>query len=324
LSKTEPARGVARRLQLWLRLLLSAAVVAAIAAWIPLGDFLAAMARVGAGLWCAVLACSIAAHLVAAAKWRVLLRACGARVGRIDALAAHGAGLFANNWLPSVVGGDVVRAAVLARRHPGLAAPVVASIADRVIDLGASLGLAAAGVLASGSAESGPALPLLRWATVLLVLGSAAAGLLLWKLDLTRLPERLAGPLGRLREVSAALAAHPAGALAATLLSLAVQTALIALNLALARAMGIEAGLGPWLIAFPLAKIAALAPVSLGGLGVREAAQAALLAPFGVAVAPAMAEGFAWRTVLLGLGLVGGAGSWLATPRRLPGEHAAR
>lgn len=298
-------------------------MVAAIAAWIPRRNFLAAMAQVGGGLWCAVLGGSLVAHAIAAAKWRLLVRASGCPVGHLDALAAHAAGLFANNWLPSVVGGDVVRASVLARRQHGLAAPLVASIADRVIDLGVSLALAVAGVLLSGTAGSGPAVPLLRSATGLLLIGSTVGALLLWKLDPARAPRRIALPLARLREVSGALAAHPASALAATGLSLTVQSALIALNLALAHAIGIEAGLGAWLIAFPLAKIAALAPVSLGGLGVREAASAALLAPFGVAAAPAIAQGFIWRTILLGLGLAGGGLSWLATAGRKRESGAA-
>ena len=36
-----------------------------------------------------------------------------------------------------------------------------------------------------------------------------------------------------------------------------------------------------WLLAWPLAKLIALAPVSLGGIGVREVALATLLLPCG-------------------------------------------
>ena len=42
---------------------------------------------------------------------------------------------------------------------------------------------------------------------------------------------------------------------------------------------------GPWIFAWPLAKIIAVLPVSLNGLGLREATLAGFLAPFGASAA---------------------------------------
>jgi len=318
----DPARSTlhTRRSGRWrgllLRALLTAAVLLGIALWLPLREIAAAAGQTGAGLWLTILAGTLACHGVAAWKWQLLLRASGARTRLGDALAAHGAGLFANNWLPSVVGGDVVRAGLLARRRHGLAVPVAAGVADRVIDLAASLLLAALGALLAQSRSTGSALPLLRGATALLALGVGIGSALLWTWPPERLPRRLEPALARLKQAFAALVRRPATTGAALLLSLLVQAALVALNARLGRAVGIEVGGAAWLLAFPLAKIAALAPVSLGGLGVREAAQAALLAPFGAAAAPALAEAFVWRTELLALGLLGGALSGLLTRGR--------
>ena len=78
------------------------------------------------------------------------------------------------------------------------------------------------------------------------------------------------------------------------------------LNATLGAAIGIAAGPAVWLLAWPLAKIAALAPVSLGGLGVREAALAALLLPFGVEGTLAVAQALVWQSVLFAFGGVAG------------------
>jgi uncharacterized membrane protein YbhN (UPF0104 family) len=51
----------------------------------------------------------------------------------------------------------------------------------------------------------------------------------------------------------------------------------------------------------------ALLPISLGGIGVREAALGGLLSPFGVDVACAVAQSLAWEVVLIGSGLAAGA-----------------
>ena len=67
------------------------------------------------------------------------------------------------------------------------------------------------------------------------------------------------------------------------------------------------APLAVWAVAWPLAKIAAFLPVSLGGIGVREAALTGLLATFGVDPALAVAQGLLWRSGLMALGLLGGA-----------------
>lgn len=306
----------------WIRLALTAAVLALLFTWLPAGKIWNAMQRTGPLLWSAALLCAVGAHLVAAEKWRRLVIASGCHPTFPGALAAHGAGLFANNWLPSMVGGDVVRAGVIARRHHILAPPAVAGIADRVIDLASSLVLAGSGLLFLHHQETGPALAILGWGTLAMAL-AGVAGLFLLRTPLfSRLPPPIARRVRRLRQVSDELVAQPGVTLLASLLSFAVQLSLVYVNLLLGRAVGIHLGLAPWLVAFPLAKIAALAPVSLGGLGVREAALAALLAPFGAAPALAVAQGFVWRTLLLGLGLVGGGLYWLIPAGVVPHSPA--
>ena len=53
------------------------------------------------------------------------------------------------------------------------------------------------------------------------------------------------------------------------------------------------------------AKIIAIAPVSLGGLGVREASMAGLLKPFGADPGQVIAIGLIWQSVLYASGAIG-------------------
>ena len=74
----------------------------------------------------------------------------------------------------------------------------------------------------------------------------------------------------------------------------------------LARASGLDLPAAVWFFAWPLAKLIAIVPVSLAGLGVREASLAGLLAPLGADPATVVAVGLLWQSVLLATGLAGG------------------
>ena len=116
--------------------------------------------------------------------------------------------------------------------------------------------------------------------------------------------------MGRNRTV---LAPSATTAFAASLLA---QGSLVALNAWLGAAIGVAPGAAAWLLAWPLAKIVAMAPISLGGLGVRETALASLLAPFGVPPTSALAQGLVWQTVLFAFGVAAGAWAWLGRGAR--------
>jgi len=61
--------------------------------------------------------------------------------------------------------------------------------------------------------------------------------------------------------------------------------------------------------------------VTQGGIGVREAAQAALFAPFGVSAVMAVATGLVFEVVIITGGLAGGAIAWLLGRRPRNGEE---
>ncbi len=98
--------------------------------------------------------------------------------------------------------------------------------------------------------------------------------------------------------------------------SLLIQSSLVALNVWLAGAMGLSIPVVAWCLVWPQAKLVALVPVSLGGLGVRQVAMAGLLAPLAVEPPLVVAQSLVWESLLVGPGVVGGAVSiWLPGSR---------
>ena len=104
---------------------------------------------------------------------------------------------------------------------------------------------------------------------------------------------------------AAELARRPGRLLLCLLISMAVQCLFVGINIAFAEAAHVEAPVAAWFFAWTTAKIIAIAPISLGGLGLREASMAALLVPFGADPAQVVAIGLVWQSVLYASGLIG-------------------
>jgi uncharacterized membrane protein YbhN (UPF0104 family) len=281
----------------WIRLGVSAGAFAILLTIVPLESLLRALRSVSAGTLVSALLLFVAGHVVAAAKWRWLCDDTGVPVRAT--LRAHFSGVIANLWLPSVVGGDVVRAGLIYRRASRPAVVAVASLVDRVIDSGGLLVLAALGALLVGLPSDG-ARDVIVAVVALAIAGAAAAAAGYWYVR--------SRATNRLRQVVQAfefVVGRPSRVVAALALSVAVQATFIGVNLMLGRAVGVAAPVGVWLMAWPLAKLAALLPISVAGLGVREAALVVLMQPFGDSADSILAAGVLWQAVFMSGGALG-------------------
>lgn len=91
------------------------------------------------------------------------------------------------------------------------------------------------------------------------------------------------------------------------MLGTGIQMAFLLLTAQLAVYCGLRLPLRAWLFAWPLAKLAAVLPLTQGGIGVREAALVALLAPLGAPAHLVLAAGLVWEGVVVAGGLIAGA-----------------
>ena len=251
---------------------------------------------------------TIAAVIVSAWKWQLLLRAVDQDVSLFRLSDAYLVGLFFNNFLPSNIGGDVARADVIGR-HTGRLGVVVASIAGERLLAGLALGATASVALVVRQELVG-------------VVGSGVGAVMFGFIALTALFSisqirgyliRRLGQSGRRGSIARSVESlgrtlsDPWTVLAVFALSVVFQALVVAVAWAGFMAVGAPVSIGVCFVLIPVISAIQLVPVSLGGFGVREGAYAFLFGQC-CAIAPtaAIASSLVFAGVVMGVSLVGG------------------
>jgi uncharacterized membrane protein YbhN (UPF0104 family) len=280
------------------RAAVSAAVVAILLIFIPFDAVRAALSRVSPWVWVASVAIFFAGHYLNALKLRMLLGE-STRALTSACVRAQYAGLVANLGLPGLAGGDVVRAAYLSPLT-GLKRVAVASVVDRVIDTVTVLLLVAIALPLAGLPA--PIAQVVETTGIAIAAGMLAA-VVAAAIVLRLARFRSAG--STLAAVLSAAASRKSALAGAVAISLVVQSAFVITNIWLARQVGVTTAVAAWFVAWPLSKLIAVLPISLGGIGVREAALVSLLAPYGAPQEAVLASGILWQAVLIVTGVIG-------------------
>ena len=294
-----------------LRVAGSVAVLALLFHFLPLRQVWSAMGQLPLGLWLLMLAGYLLAHTIAVSKWRMMVNLAGAGLSFAQAARSYFAGLFSTLFLPSIVGGDVVRAGLALKLGRSKAGILLGSLLDRLMDVTALGMLAVIGaVFVPGSLSPASRKIFLVVAAAFLAAAVLLGTVVLW-LPAGRFSYRMRRRLVRLVIAWRSLVRQPQYVLAVLSLAIVVQVLFVLLTAQVADACGLHLPLRVWLFAWPLAKIAALVPLTQGGIGVREAALAALLRPFGAPAALAVAVGLVWETIIISGGLTAGLTAYL-------------
>jgi glycosyltransferase 2 family protein len=301
-----------------LRWIAALVVLGVLLHFLPLKTVGSAIARVPPAYFLAALLGYLLAHTLGVLKWRMVVNAAGAQLDFATSLQCYGGGLFGTLFLPSIVGGDVIRLAVGLRRSPRPAAVLAGNVVDRFIDVAAQAGLVGLGlVLLPGSLPESFRSSATRALFVAVAVGVALllAGFFLRGVFLRGRSFRFRRRLVRLRYALRSVSARPHVLFAGWLAGTAIQSTFLLLTAWLATACGLQLPLRVWLFAWPLAKLAALLPLTQGGIGIREAALVALLAPFGAAGTLVLAAGLVWEGVTVTGGIVAGLTAFVASRR---------
>ena len=305
--------------------------------WVGFDAVAAALKNTRPAPWLLGLAGFLGLHLLGAAKWRFFLATVGASIPLSTAIRCYGAGLFANLCLPSLVGGDVLRAGLAMQGHPRKAAIVFGSVVDRLADVIAlgllvAIGMVMAPAAARTSAPEGTEALLgssvngvTVFATLLAgtVVGLLVARLILARMPWRKLPRKVSRLLIKMLRALNTLIRNPVRGLLGLAACLGIQAGFVAVNIHLGQMVGLDLDTRLWFLLWPLAKVAAMIPVSIGGLGVREAAFAGLVQPFADGRL-AVAESLVWQSILIVGGLIAGAYWMLSTGRRAPAPTEPR
>ena len=275
--------------------------------FLPGRQVLHALAKLPAQLWIAVLAGYLATHLLGVTKYRLMINTAGADLTYFQAARCYFAGLFGSLFLPSLIGGDLVRVTLAMRYGKTRAGVLLASFIDRTIDFAALVLLAATGALLAPSALEPETRRVFLWIGVAAIAGLCIVVLLAVLIPFRRLSFRMRRRAVSLRRAGRSMIEKPRSALTALGIALASQLSFITLSIVLAEACGLRLLFRAWMFAWPIAKLSAAIPVTQGGIGVREAALAGLLVPFGAPPTLTVAAGLAWEAVVIGGALLAGA-----------------
>lgn len=310
MARPQPTKAQIRR-SLLLRISGSTLILSLLLWLLPFNELLAALGRVPAWVWVVSIPGYLALHLIGVGKWRMLINAAHGGMRMRDAIRCYYLGLFGNTFLPSLVGGDAVRAGLALKLAPGKSGVVFGSLLDRMIDVIGLAIVAGVGALVIPGALD-PQNRRVFWVLAGMLSAGGLVGLaLLFLLPARRFPYKVRRIMVKLRRSLGGLRRRPGIVLAALTTGITLQTSLVALNWWLGQRCGIDIAFQAWLFAWPMAKISALVPVTQGGIGVREAALAVLLAPFGVPAVLAVAAGLVFQGVIILGGLIGGLLSYL-------------
>ena len=285
-----------------LRLTGSALFLTAVFYFLPLSEVMAAARRLNPAIWISALLIFLTGHVLASLKWRMLLNA-RTKLPAHAFVRAHFAGLAANLALPGVAGGDVVRATMIIRRTDDSVQTAAGSLLDRLLDtLGLLILAFLGGVWFYGAQFFDQRLLFTIGAMIAAGAASVAGYFVLRKMPI--------GPLAKIMDkidtLIADFARQPLRLTSCLLLSMAIQSTFIATTILLARATVADASVAQWFFAWPLAKIIAILPISLAGLGVREASLAAILGGLGANPAGIVAASLLWQSILFAGGIIGG------------------
>jgi glycosyltransferase 2 family protein len=285
-------------------------ILAALVHFLPVGSLRTAIARIPAPVFVFVLLGYLLAHAVGILKWRMVVNAAGAGLDFATSTQCYAGGLFGTLFLPSIVGGDVVRLAVGLRRSARPAAVLAGNVFDRFLDVAAQGGLVLFGlVLLPAAVPPQFAARAKLFLSFGVVAGAIVAviGIFVWKRVIAggrsiRFRRRLV----RLRQAWRSISSKPQVLLLGWAMGTAIQSVFLLLTAQLAVYCGLDLPLRMWFFAWPLAKLAAVLPLTQGGIGVREAALVGLLAPFGAPRPLVLAAGLVWEGVIVAGGLVAG------------------
>jgi len=280
--------------------------------WQKLRDIFAGM---NPWLFAAALAIFVISQIILAMRWWLLLRTQDIRIHFGAAVRLHFLGLFYNNFMPSSVGGDLVRAWYVTHHTPKKFAGALSVFVDRVVGLLGTLMIAmffywlflrGKNALTPADTQDGSPGGFMKSARVVLAVVAVCLVVLLLLCSLRRFRklvlklwvlfnERV---IRRFKDAVTLYCRNPLAILAAFGLTVFLQIATITGFYLVGLNIGIEASIKYYYVFFTLTWVLGAIPVSIGGVVVVEVLLASLFVKFaGVGAEAASALALCQRAV---------------------------
>lgn len=295
-----------------LKLLISVALIGYVLWGTDLAAIRAALTNV-APVW---LVLAFLLHLPGTAliawRWSLLLGAKGVRPGFRYLFASTMAASFFKQFMPSIVGGDVIRGYDSWRAGAGMGLSMVVLLIDRLLGLATLLCFAlVAMIFGVGAVEGMP--DLLTLGLALLALVGAMLACLTWSGGTAwlgawygRLPDAVQRKLASIGEALRSYHGRSDVLLRGLGLSVLLQVIIVLYYWLIARSLGLGIPIETFFLIVPIAIFVMMLPITINGIGLREAVFVTLLGYWSVSKPVAIA--FAWLEFagFLAFGLIGG------------------
>lgn len=256
----------------------------------------------------------LAVQVISAYRWYCLLTPLGIKVPFSRILGLYFMGMFSSLFLPATIGGDVVKIYYLNKEARSLTGATTTVFLDRDLGLGALLAIATIAAAIGGTHFNGvPLAPIFALILVAFALTNLALfyrpsyNLLHRALKLFKL-KRSDEKVEKLFSSFNSYRGHAGVIAVATALSVIIQIGGIVVNMAAGAGIGLhtDRGFVDYLVFIPAISLISMIPVSINGMGWREAAYIVLFTSAGGEKSSSATLALLWLVVLVATSLPGG------------------
>ncbi|NOY17747.1 MAG: flippase-like domain-containing protein [Gammaproteobacteria bacterium] len=302
------------KLLIFLKVLIALVLIGSILSKVNLNDVWLAFSRANMWLIFSAFFLYFVGLCIIASRWKLLLAVQGVRASFYTLIKSMIVAVFFNNFLPSTIGGDAMRAYDTWKMGGGKTQSVSIIFIDRLLGIFTLFMFALLALLLTSRNVS--FIPNFRlWVLFAVFIGITAIYILFFKAALISRylhtgnrenASTLKRILLKVFDVFAVYSGKPGVLFIALILSIFLQLNVIFHYYLIALSLSIDIPLSAMFIIIPIAIVVMMIPVSINAIGVRELIFVALFALYGVSSADALA--FSWTSFILItlLGVIGG------------------
>lgn len=251
-------------------------------------------------------------QIVSAFRWSLFLPHADIHLPFLKLVSLYYIGMFFNMFLPTIIGGDVVKSYYL-YKFSGKGGNSIASVfLDRFTGFSALVTIAFVSIIIGYRYVKDTSIPLL---VITLTGAFLLTSLIIWNRSLHKWALvlidkiRLLGINEKFESLYNAVMLYkgePQVLLKAFLISFVVQIKGVVIFYLISRGFGLNVSIGYFFMFVPIAVSISMIPISLSGLGLREGAFVYLFSKVGMTSAQALSISLAGFAIMVLLGLVGG------------------
>ncbi len=307
-----------------LRLAISVVILTWLFSRIDIGAVLSAFSMIPLPIWLGSFSLYVFSQILSSVRWFIIGKVLGFGGRFITYLKFYFVGMYFNLFLPSAIGGDVLKAFFLSRGGNGKLKASYSIVSDRLLGLWAMFII---GAIASTFSEEG--LPG-KWRHLLLFLAIAMTGTALvipvFSRFISSLNSKLGPGQGLARRILGMVEymlifwRYPKSLLYGLGLSLLLQLCGMTGAYLLGQGLDIGVGYGFYLSVLPIIALLTVLPISLSGLGVREGGFVFFFQLKGVPIEKAVALSLSVFAIQAAAAFIGGIGYMAGVHKEAMGE----